>query len=125
MAKQTAERAGAEHAEDSQRGPTINAIPLYGSGNGSWRERNARIYPSDPSLRWAVDQHRDELIEQGALGLFGGRLFAVEPTFSAMMVAYAQEAIGFRAAERQRAAQAAADAAVAARVNAAVARIDA
>lgn len=113
MIHQHAERDGTERAGDSQRAAaSIHAIPLYGPK--SWRELNAHLYPSDASLRWAVDQRRDELIAAGAVGLFGGRLFAMLPSFNEAMLRYAREAIADRAASRLQAAQAAADAAISA-----------
>lgn len=108
---QIAERAGTERAEDSKQPAAIQAIPLYGSK--SWRELNAHLYPSDASLRWAVDRRRVELIDMGALGMFGGRLFAMLPTFNDAMLRYAREAIAEREESRSIAAQAAADAAIA------------
>ena len=107
------ERAGTLRAEDSRHAAAaIHAIPLY--GQKSWRELNAHLYPSDASLRWAVDQRRDELITAGAVAMFGGRLFALLPAFDEAMLRYAREAIAKRAASRTDAAQAMADAAISA-----------
>lgn len=105
MVQQHAERAGAAPAEDSQPGPTIMAVPIY--GRGGYRERNAQIFGSDPSLRWFVDRHRGELIAAGAIGLIAGRLVAFLPLFDHMVMRFAREALGYRHEARQRAMSAA------------------
>jgi hypothetical protein len=111
MNHQHAERAGTERAEDSQHAvASIHAIRLYGPN--SWRELNAHLYPSDASLRWAVDQRRAELIAAKAVAVFNRRLFALLPTFTDAMLRYAQDAVAERDASRLQAAQAAADAAI-------------
>ena len=109
-----AERAGPEPAEDTTVSPTILAIPLYGAGG--YRARNSHLFVSDASLRWAVDQHRAELVAAGAIGLVAGRMVAFLPRFE-MMVKFAREAIGFRLAARQHAVDAAMLAATASRGN--------
>jgi hypothetical protein len=108
-----AERAGSEPAEDTTVSPTILAIPLYGAGG--YRARNAHLFVSDASLRWAVDQHRAELVAAGAIGLVAGRMVAFLPCFDEMMVTFAREALGFRLHARQQAVDAAVEAAAALR----------
>jgi hypothetical protein len=101
MIHHDAERAGAAPAEDNAAAPTICAMPLYGK-NG-YRARNAHLFSSDASLRWAVDQRREELIEAGAIGLIAGRMVAFLPIFDAMVTKFAREALGYRVEARQRA----------------------
>jgi hypothetical protein len=108
-----AERAGSEPAEDTTVSPTILAIPLYGAGG--YRARNAHLFVSDASLRWAVDQHRAELVAAGAIGLVAGRMVAFLPRFDEMMVKFAREALDFRLTARQHAVDAAMLAATASR----------
>lgn len=104
-----AERAGSEPAEDIAVSPTILAIPLYGVSG--YRARNAHLFVSDASLRWAVDQHRAELVAAGAIGLLAGRMVAFLPRFDELMTKFAREAVGFRLTARQVAMDAAINAA--------------
>lgn len=100
-----AERAGPEPAENTTVSPTFLAIPLYGASG--YRARNSHLFVSDASLRWAVDQHRAELVAAGAIGLVAGRMVAFLPRFDEMMVKFAREALGFRLTARQHAVDAA------------------
>lgn len=99
--------SNAERGRPTPRGEApshlMKVLPLY--GRGSWRERHDAIFSTDAQLRWAVEQHRDEIVAAGALALFRGRVFVVEPDFSALMLAISRREIGMRQHERQRLAQ--------------------
>lgn len=99
-----AERAGAAPAEDTKSKPTLMAVPLY--GDGSYRSANAHLFATDASLRWAVDQHRAELVKAGAIGLIAGRMVAFLPLFDEMMMTFARAAVGHRLAVRESAVKA-------------------
>lgn len=111
-----AERGGFEPADDTTVSPTILAIPLYGASG--YRARNSHLFVSDASLRWAVDQHRTELVAAGAIGLVAGRMVAFLPRFDEMMAKFAREALGYRLDARQRAVEGAIQAAAASRITA-------
>jgi hypothetical protein len=104
MTNQQAEAAGSAPPEDSSIAP-LAAVPLYGTQG--WRSANAHLFSSDASLRWAVDQNREELAQAGALALISGRICAVEPTFSILLLDIAKRALGFRSARREEEAAAA------------------
>lgn len=80
----------------AEEAAAIRAIQLYGA-NG-WRAQNSHLYKTDAALRWLVDRYRDDLLSRGALAIFGGRLFGMEPTFTDCMREYGIQA----ANERQR-----------------------
>ena len=113
MNYQHAEWAGSVPTEDNTVSPTILAIPLYGASG--YRSRNSHLFGSDASLRWAVDQHRAELVSAGAIGLVAGRMVAFLPRFDEMIAKFAREALGYRLDARQRAVEGAIQAAVTSR----------
>lgn len=89
MVQKSAARGGTDRAQD--RLPVLPVVVLYGTGIGSWRERHGHIFETDAQLRWALEDRRQELIDAGALALFRGRLFAIEPLFSQILLDAARE----------------------------------
>ena len=108
MNKQRAERGGIDRAEDST--PTICAVPTYGTGNGSWRERHKHIFATDAQARWFIDSNRGEFQRVGALAMFKNRLFCLEPTFTQTVLRLARAQLESNADRRQRSSQEVADA---------------
>jgi len=101
--------SAAEARAEDYSVPTIRAARLYGVGHDSWREQHKHIFKSDASLRWFVDSNRAELQRAGALAMFRGRLFGVEPQFSSVALRLAREAVDAKAAHLNRSAQEVAD----------------
>ena len=66
--------------------------PLFGKAPDTWRAANAALFPTDESLRWTLRQHRERLVRSGALVRLRGAWHAVEPAFSAEVVAIARDA---------------------------------
>ena len=68
--------------------------PLFPSTKGttSWLEANADIFPSEESLRWFFRQHRQELVETGAVVLVRAAWFANPATLRAAVMNIARRA---------------------------------
>ena len=58
----------------------------------AYRETRQHVFPSEGSLSWALRQHRDRLVQAGALVKLGGALLIVESPFDAVMLEVGQEA---------------------------------
>jgi hypothetical protein len=62
-------------------------LPLFsGTAPGSWRARNAHLFPSDESLRHYFRQHKRELIDAGAVVYHRGQYQATEQMRPAVRV---------------------------------------
>lgn len=64
----------------------------------AYRERRARIFPSQGSMAWFVRKHKSELVRAGALVMISGQWFALEPRFDEVILE-----VGMDAAKRSRA----------------------
>jgi len=53
----------------------------------AFQKANAHVFPSVPSLRWFYRQHRDELVESGAVVELAGRLLINAPVFAQKAIA--------------------------------------
>lgn len=63
-----------------------------------YRAANAHIFPSAESWRWFVRQHRETLIERGALFFLGGKLLVKPDAMSAALEEIGQRLVKARAA---------------------------
>ena len=67
--------------------------PLFPSTKGSsWLEANTDLFPSEESLRWFFRQHRQELVETGAVVLVRAAWFAKPSTLRAAVMNIARRA---------------------------------
>lgn len=64
-----------------KRGKVVNILPEFAPLEVLWTGSKP-AYPSEPSARWAVRQHRKALIEGSALALSRGRLLVHPARFA-------------------------------------------
>lgn len=63
-----------------------------------YRAANAHIFPSAESWRWFIRQHRDELIDLGAVKFIAGKVLVKPECMSAALDAIGQRLAKARAA---------------------------
>lgn len=82
-----------EHTQPTERaGPLAGLLTLP-----EHQQQRQRFFPSEDSLRWHLRQHRQALVDTGAVLYIGGRLWINAEKFDAFMVSAGQEAAKRRA----------------------------